>query len=201
MSDKKKHSEEADEKLNGQSADAPEIEDVSPMEDGDPSQDMVDDEQSEIEALKNLVAQREEALEKEKKEYLFLMAEFDNFKKRTIREKSEIIKNGAEAALRGLLPVLDDFERGLAAMKDSSDAQAVKEGMELIYNKFVKYLNQNGVKEIQTVDAPFDPDFHEAIAMVPVEDESKKGKVVDTIAKGYTLNDKVLRHAKVAVGQ
>lgn len=155
----------------------------------------------ELETLKNLLQQRDEELEKEKKEYLFLMAEFDNFKKRTLREKSEIIKNGAEGALKGLLPVIDDFERGLAAIKESSDASAVKEGLELIYNKFVKYLEQNGVKEIVSTDSVFDADLHDAIAMVPVDDESKKGKVIDTIAKGYTLNDKVIRHSKVAVGQ
>lgn len=160
-----------------------------------------DGDSSEIEALKNMLQEREEALEKEKKEYLFLMAEFDNFKKRTLREKSEIIKNGAENVLKGLLPVLDDFERGIAAIKDDTSAASVKEGMELIYNKFVKYLQQNGVKEIPTDNVDFNVDLHEAIAMVPVDDEAKKGKVIDTIAKGYTLNDKVIRHAKVAVGQ
>lgn len=161
----------------------------------------VDNSTDELETLKNLLQQRDEELEKEKKEYLFLMAEFDNFKKRTLREKSEIIKNGAEGALKGLLPVIDDFERGLAALKESSDASAVKEGLELIYHKFVKYLEQNGVKEIVSTDAEFDADMHDAIAMVPVDDESKKGKVIDTIVKGYTLNDKVIRHSKVAVGQ
>ncbi|MBD5230429.1 MAG: nucleotide exchange factor GrpE [Bacteroidales bacterium] len=160
-----------------------------------------DEESSEIETLKQLLQQRDEALEKEKKEYLFLMADFDNFKKRTLREKSEIIKNGAENVLKGILPILDDFERGIDAIKDDATATSVKEGMELIYNKFVKYLQQNGVKEIPTDGADFDVDLHEAIAMVPVDDESKKGKVIDTIAKGYTLNDKVIRHAKVAVGQ
>lgn len=160
-----------------------------------------DEESSEIETLKQLLQQRDEALEKEKKEYLFLMADFDNFKKRTLREKSEIIKNGAENVLKGILPILDDFERGIDAIKDDASAESVKEGMELIYNKFVKYLQQNGVKEIPTDGADFNVDLHEAIAMVPVDDESKKGKVIDTIAKGYTLNDKVIRHAKVAVGQ
>lgn len=159
------------------------------------------DEGSEIESLKNLLAQREEALEKEKKEYLFLMAEFDNFKKRTLREKTEIIKNGGENAIKGLLPVLDDFERALSAMEDSSDVSSVKEGVSLIYNKFVKYLEKNGVKEIPTADAAFDADLHEAIAMVPMGDADKKGKVVDTVVKGYMINGKVLRHAKVAVGQ
>lgn len=160
-----------------------------------------DGQSSEIEALKKMLQEREDALEKEKKEYLFLMADFDNFKKRTLREKSEIIKNGAENVIKGILPILDDFERGIDAIKDDATAASVKEGMELIYNKLVKYLQQNGVKEIPTDNADFDVDLHEAIAMVPVDDEAKKGKVIDTIAKGYTLNDKVIRHAKVAVGQ
>ena len=130
------------------------------------------------------------------------MAEFDNFRKRTIKEKGEIIRNAAEAAMKGLLPIVDDFERGLDAVRNSSDAEAVKEGMELIYNKLMKYLEQNGVKPIESTGAVFDPELHEAIAMVPVEDENMKGKVIDTPTKGYTINgDKVLRFAKVAVGQ
>lgn len=178
-----------------------EIEDI--LNDGatEAGESVDDENSSEIEALKNLLQEREEALEKEKKEYLFLMADFDNFKKRTLREKADIIKNGAENVLKGILPILDDFERGIEAIKDDASAVSVKEGMELIYNKFVKYLQQNGVKEIPTENANFDVDLHEAIAMVPVDDETKKGKVIDTIAKGYTLNDKVIRHAKVAVGQ
>ena len=104
--------------------------------------------------------------------------------------------------MKGLLPIVDDFERGLEAVKSSTDAQAVKEGMELIYNKLIKYLGQNGVKAIESTGATFDPELHEAIAMVPVDDESQKDKVIDTPTKGYTINgDKVLRFAKVAVGQ
>lgn len=179
----------------------PDMEVEDTLNDGITEETGADEESSEIEKLKQMLQDREEALEKEKKEYLFLMADFDNFKKRTLREKSEIIKNGAENVLKGILPILDDFERGIDAIKDDATAVSVKEGMELIYNKFVKYLQQNGVKEIPTEDAVFDVDLHEAIAMVPVDDESKKGKVIDTIAKGYTLNDKVIRHAKVAVGQ
>ncbi len=179
----------------------PDMEVEDTLNDGITEETGADEESSEIEKLKQMLQDREDALEKEKKEYLFLMADFDNFKKRTLREKSEIIKNGAENVLKGILPILDDFERGIEAIKDDATAVSVKEGMELIYNKFVKYLQQNGVKEIPTEDAVFDVDLHEAIAMVPVDDESKKGKVIDTIAKGYTLNDKVIRHAKVAVGQ
>lgn len=157
--------------------------------------------EKDIESLQELIKERDAALEKEKNEYLFLMAEFDNFKRRTAKEKAEIIRNGGESVIKGLLPILDDFERGLASIKDSSDVESVKEGMELIYNKFVKYLEQNGVKEIETSGADFNDDFHEAIALVPVPDESLKGKIIDTMTKGYTLNGKVIRHAKVAVGQ
>ncbi len=157
------------------------------------------DEVSELEALKNLLDQKEQEVEKEKKEYLFLMAEFDNFRKRTLRERTELIKSAAEKALKGILPVVDDFERGLDAIKDTSDAEAVKEGMRLIYNKFVKYLADNGVKDMQSTGADFDPDMHEAVAMVPAENDAEKGKVKDTVLKGYMLNDKVLRHAKVTL--
>lgn len=159
------------------------------------------EELTETELLMKQLDEANQQLEKEKKEYLFLMAEFDNFRKRTLKEKSEIIKNGAEGAMKGILPIIDDFERGLAAIGESSDVDAVKEGMALIYNKFVKYLEQNGVKEIPTSGVDFDTEYHEAIAMIPAADESQKGKVVDTVSKGYTLNDKVIRHAKVAVAQ
>lgn len=141
------------------------------------------------------------ALEKEKKEYLFLMADFDNYRKRVMKEKADLVKTAGEKVLKGLLPIVDDFERGLDATKDSEDASAVREGMELIYNKLVKYLNDNGVKAMDTTEATFDADLHEAIASVPTGDESKKGKIIDTTQKGYTLNDKVLRHAKVVVGE
>lgn len=155
----------------------------------------------ETEALKDQLEKERGRVEAMKKDYMFLMAEFDNFKKRTLKEKSELLKNAAEGTLKGLLPIVDDFERGLAAAATSNDASAVKEGMELIYNKLVKYLQANGVKAIESTGAVFDPEEHEAIAMVPVPDEESKGKVIDTLTKGYKLNDKVLRHAKVAVGQ
>lgn len=140
-------------------------------------------------------------LDKEKKEYLFLMAEFDNFRKRTLKEKSELIKNAGESAFKGLLPIVDDFERALKATENSDDASSVREGMELIYKKLKKYMEQNGVKEMDPDNREFDADKHEAISAVPVPDESLKGKILDTVEKGYTINDKVLRHAKVVVGQ
>ncbi|MDE6489895.1 MAG: nucleotide exchange factor GrpE [Muribaculaceae bacterium] len=192
----------ADTELNNKTDETPEIMDVDPEYDNEnEATATADTAQDEPETLEKQFAETQAQLEKEKKEYLFLMAEFDNFRKRTLKEKAELIRNGAENAMKGLLPIIDDFERGLDAMKDSSDADAVKEGMTLIYNKFVKYLNQNGVKVMDSTGADFDPDHHEAIALVPVDDEALKGKVIDTVSKGYMLNDKVLRHAKVAVGQ
>lgn len=175
-------------------------------------EDILDAENVEEKELEDLAAKEENlnadlrkelddtkaALEKEKKEYLFLMADFDNFRKRVLKEKADLIKNGAEKVLLGLLPIVDDFERGLQATKDSEDAASVREGMELIYNKLVKYLADNGVKAMETpAGTPFDAELHEAIAKIP-SDEGKD-QIVDTVQKGYMLNDKVLRHAKVAV--
>lgn len=142
-----------------------------------------------------------EEVEKTKKEYLFLMAEFDNFRKRTLKEKSELIKNAGESAFKGLLPIVDDFERALKASETTDDVSTLREGMELIYKKLKKYMEQNGVKEMDPEDKVFDADKHEAISVVPVPDEEQKGKILDTVEKGYTINDKVLRHAKVVVGQ
>ena len=170
-------------------------------EENETAEDVENAEMSQIDSLCKQLAEEKAKVEKEKKEYLFLMAEFDNFRKRTIKEKGDIIRNAAESAMKGLLPIVDDFERGIEAMKNSGDAEAVKEGMTLIYNKLVKYLEQNGVKPIESTGTDFDPEKHEAIAMVPVDDEKLKGKVIDTPTKGYTINDKVLRYAKVAVGQ
>ena len=150
---------------------------------------------------KNQLEETKEQLEKSKKEYMFLLAEFDNFRKRTLKEKSDLIKNAAENAIVELLPVLDDFERAIQATADSNDAEGIKEGVNLIYNKFVKYLEKNGVKAIDSQDADFDTEFHEAVTTFPTDDESKKGKVIDTVQKGYTMNDKVIRHSKVVVGQ
>lgn len=158
--------------------------------------------ESEIEKLKILIDEKNNEVEKQKNEYLFLMAEFDNFRKRTLRERTDLIKSAAEKALKGILPIVDDFERGLDAIRDaSSDAGAVKEGMSLIYNKLIKYLADNGVKAMPSTGIDFDVELHEAVAMVPAANEEEKGKVKDTVSKGYMLNDKVLRHAKVVVAQ
>lgn len=162
---------------------------------------VADEELSEEDRLRSRNSELEASLEKEKKEYMFLMAEFDNFRKRTLREKSELIKNAAESAFKGLLPIVDDFERALKASEGVDDAVSIREGMELIYKKLKKYMEQNGVKEMDPADTVFDADRHEAISAVPVSDDSLKGKILDTVEKGYTINDKVLRHAKVVVGK
>ena len=133
--------------------------------------------------------------------YLRLSAEFDNYRKRTIKEKSEIIKNAAEKTITAILPVLDDMERAIANMQKSEDAKAWLEGVELINNKFLKILSQEGLNKIETEGADFDTDYHEAIAMIPAPNEEQKGKVLDCVQTGYKLNDKVIRHAKVAVAQ
>ena len=134
-----------------------------------------------------------------KDKYIRLVAEFDNYKKRTVKEKTELIFNGSEKTIGAVLPILDDFERAIADNTD--DATAVKEGFSLIYKKFFETLEKLGVKKIETEDADFNVDYHEAIAMVPGMGDDKKGKVIDCVQTGYTLNDKVIRHAKVAVGQ
>lgn len=146
------------------------------------------------------IAELETQLEHEKKEYLFLMADFENFRKRTLKEKADLIKNGAESAMRELLPVVDDLERALAAIDKGGDLDSLKEGVNLIYNKFVKYLESQHVTAIDSTGKDFDTDVHEAVTMFPAPDPAMKGKVIDTTIKGYMINDKVLRHAKVVVG-
>ena len=134
--------------------------------------------------------------------HLRLRAEFDNYRKRTLREKADLIKMGGETALTGLLPVVDDFERALDTMKNAEDVSAaVAEGVELIYNKFMTYLAQQGVKPIEAVGQPFDTELFEAVATIPAPEEAQKGKIVDCVQRGYTLYDKVIRHAKVVVGE
>ena len=147
------------------------------------------------------VEQLQQQFEAQQKEYLLLMAEFDNFRRRTLKEKQELIKSASAKAMEELLPVVDDFERALDAMSKSGDVDALAEGVQLIYSKMVKYLEQQGVKPIESTGKDFDADLFEAITTFPAPDESMRGKVVDTTTKGYMSNDKVLRHAKVVVGQ
>ena len=145
------------------------------------------------------LAKAEQEVETLKKQLLYKTAEFENYRKRTLKEKAELILNGGEKTIAAILPILDDFERAIA--DKSEDPKVIKEGVQMIFNKFNKTLESLGVKKIETKDKDFDVDFHEAIAMVPGMGDDKKGKVIDCVQTGYTLNDKVIRHAKVAVGQ
>jgi molecular chaperone GrpE len=160
----------------------------------------VKDEEAPEEEKDPLEAAQEEIAELKDK-YLRQIAEFDNYRKRTLKERAELILNGGEKVITSLLPVLDDMERALESGRKTDDPQILREGMELIYNKLEKVLEQNGVSKIDTTNADFDTDIHEAVAMVPGMSDDKKGKVIDCLATGYKLNDKVIRHAKVAVGQ
>ena len=153
------------------------------------------------EELEKELEKAQEEIEEQKDKYLRLSAEFDNYRKRTMKEKAELILNGGEKSLSSILPVVDDFERAIKTMETATDVNAVKEGVELIYNKFMAVLAQNGVKVIETKDQPLDTDYHEAIAVIPAPSEAQKGKILDCVQTGYTLNDKVLRHAKVVVGE
>lgn len=164
-------------------------------EEGDNNTDAADKKAEEIDPLTK--AQQE--VEELKKQLLYKTAEFENYRKRTLKEKAELILNGGEKTVAAILPVLDDFERAIA--DKSEDPKAIKEGVQMIFNKFVKTLEGLGVKKIETNDKDFDVDFHEAIAMVPGMGDDKKGKIIDCVQTGYTMNDKVIRHAKVAVGQ
>ena len=164
-------------------------------EEGDNNTDAADKKAEEIDPLTK--AQQE--VEELKKQLLYKTAEFENYRKRTLKEKAELILNGGEKTVAAILPILDDFERAIA--DKSEDPKAIKEGVQMIFNKFVKTLEVLGVKKIETNDKDFDVDFHEAIAMVPGMGDDKKGKIIDCVQTGYTMNDKVIRHAKVAVGQ
>lgn len=136
-----------------------------------------------------------------KKDYLLARADLENFRKRTLKEKADLIRNGGEGCLKDILPVIDDFERGMQAIASNADVEAVKKGIELIYNKFKSYLEQHGVKEIPTENADFDTEYHEAVTTFPAPTPEQKGKVIDCVQKGYTMNDKVIRFAKVVVGE
>jgi molecular chaperone GrpE len=149
--------------------------------------------------VKDPLAEANKQIADLKDKYLRSVAEFDNYKKRTLKEKAELILNGGERTVTALLPVLDDMERALANKSD--DPKAIREGMEMIFNKFIKALETLGVKKIETKDQDFNTDYHEAVAMVPGQGDDKKGKVIDCVQAGYTMNDKVIRHAKVAVAQ
>ena len=153
------------------------------------------------EQLEKELEDAQAVIEEQKDKYLRLSAEFDNYRKRTMKEKAELILNGGEKSISSILPVIDDFERAIKTMETAKDVKAVKEGVELIYNKFMAVMAQNGVKVIETKDQPLDTDYLEAIAVIPAPSEEQKGKILDCVQTGYTLNDKVIRHAKVVVGE
>ena len=159
------------------------------------------EEQTVEEQLANMLAEAQQMVNEERDKYLRLSAEFDNYRKRTLKEKAELIKNGGEKTLTAILPVLDDFERALKNMEASEETKAMKEGVELIFSKFQKILGQEGLQKIETEGQAFDTDFHEAIALIPAPSEDLKGKILDCVQTGYMLNEKVIRHAKVAVAQ
>ena len=156
---------------------------------------------AEEEKLAQELEEANKVIEEQKDKYLRLSAEFDNYRKRTVKEKAELILNGGEKSIKSILPVIDDMERALTTMETATDVNAVKEGVELIYNKFLSILSQDGVKVIETKDQPLDTDYHEAIAVIPAPTEEQKGKILDCVQTGYTLNGKVIRHAKVVVGE
>lgn len=152
------------------------------------------------EEMEKKIASLEETVAKDKDDYLRLMAEFDNYRRRTSQEKLELVSMASTETIKGLLPILDDCERALKVLLESNDSDAAKEGTELIYSKLMGYLKGKGLAVIEALDQPFDTDLHEAVAQFPVEDEEKKGKVFDVVQTGYTLNGKVIRFAKVVVG-
>ena len=171
---------------NTESAEAEKTEEAAQEEEAE-EQDPLEKAQAELAEMKN--------------QLLYKAAEFENYRKRTLKERAELILNGGEKVITAILPVLDDMERAIANGSKTEDPQVLREGMELIYQKFVKTLEAQGVSKIETKDADFDTDLHEAVAMVPGMGDDKKGKVIDCLQEGYKLNDKVIRHAKVAVGQ
>ena len=159
----------------------------------DPKKEKIEQLEKEVETLNEKIA-------KEKDDYIRLMAEFDNFRRRTSQEKLEIVSMASTETIKGLLPVLDDCERAMNVLKESKDSEAAKEGTELIYHKLIAYLQSKGLAVIEALGQPFDTDLHEAVAQFPVQEEDKKGKVFDVVQTGYTLNGKVIRFAKVVVG-
>ncbi|MBR5541735.1 MAG: nucleotide exchange factor GrpE [Bacteroides sp.] len=185
-----------EETVNSEAAQNTEAQSEENAQEETPTQELSVEEQ-----LANMLGEAQQMVNEERDKYLRLSAEFDNYRKRTMKEKAELIKNGAEKTLTAILPVLDDFERALKNMEASEETKAMKEGVELIFNKFQKILGQEGLQKIETEGKDFDVDFHEAIALIPAPSEYLKGKILDCGQTGYMLNEKVIRHSKVAVAQ
>lgn len=177
------------------------VEETPVCEENNQQEEQAEVELSVEEQLMKELDEKQKEVDELKDKHLRLSAEFDNYRKRTLKEKAELIKNGAEKTLTAILPILDDFERALKNLEVSEETKAMYEGVELIFNKFNKVLNQEGLQVIETKDKEFDTDFCEAIALVPAPSEEMKGKILDCVQTGYMLNDKVIRHAKVVVAQ
>jgi molecular chaperone GrpE len=167
----------------------------------DTQEPVADEPLTKEEELEKEIEKLNAQIEEDKDKYLRLSADFDNYRKRTMKEKAELILNGGERSLTSLLPVIDDLERAVRTTETATDIAAIKEGIDLIYSKFVSILGQNGVKAIETKDQPLNTDYHEAVAVIPAPSEELRGKILDTVQTGYTMNDKVIRHAKVVVGE
>lgn len=189
------------EDMNEKEIKTPETEETVQMEEEQISNNESSEEQTEKEVtIEDKLAETETKIAELQDKYLRQVAEFDNYRKRTVKEKAELILNGGERTITAILPILDDMERALKNMDKLEDVTAVKEGVDLIFQKFIKILGEQGVKKIETENADFNTDIHEAIAQVPAASDELKGKVIDCVKTGYTLNDKVIRHAQVAVG-
>lgn len=195
-------SKKKQEENNNSQAQEPEVETEQQQQpEEQPQEEQPQEEEVTEPTPEEMMAQLQAQVEEEKKKYLFLMADFDNYRKRTLQEKQDLIKNGGEKVLEGILPVVDDIERAIDAIAQGGDLDSLKEGVDLIHNKLMAYLKSNHVEPIESTGALFDTDVHEAVTTFPAPSEDQKGKVIDTVQKGYMLNDKVLRHAKVVVGQ
>lgn len=199
MTTKNHHSQEENEVLKDQQAKASEQAEAQAQnaQHGEEGSEELTPEQK----LEKELEEAKKTIEEQKDKYLRLSAEFDNYRKRTMKEKAELIKNGGEKAISAILPILDDLERALQNMQKADDVKAMYEGIDLISQKFHKVLSQEGLQKMDPVGETFDTDYHEAIALVPAPDEAQKGKVLDCVQTGYKLNDKVIRHAKVVVAQ
>lgn len=201
-----KEYQKKDEEMTEEPMQSAETQDIETGNDGDNVQpeEEAGDKEKELTPDELLAKELDEArktIDEQKDKYLRLSAEFDNFRKRTMKEKSELIKNGGEKAISAILPILDDLERALQNMQKTEDIKAVYDGIDLIYQKFLKNLHQEGLEKMEPVGENFDTDYHEAIALVPAPSEDQKGKVLDCVQSGYKLNEKVIRHAKVVVAQ
>ena len=194
MKEEEKISLEENENANEETMNPEDSEVQETAEDLEGTEEAENEEEDELSNLKSQVSNLQD-------KYLRSVAEFDNYRKRTMKEKTELVLNGGANAIKAILPVLDDMERAIENGTKTEDPQVLREGMELIYQKFQKTLEGLGVKKIDTENADFDVDIHEAVAMVPGMGDDKKGKVIDCLQQGYKMNDKVIRHAKVAVGQ